>query len=194
MKIRNGFVSNSSSSSFILKFDQFPTSVEETKVMLYGENPPILTNFWDDAISTQKVSEILFRDFKDPVTITLNEMISTVREEIDSFNDHNYVEGFCFVEGTEFADEFDNLYAKIKKFEKTSNKYGKDWDWKTHYDKLDEMSKPMLDLVEKSIRVKYNDDDVFCQMEYGDESGQIFAYIEHGGVLDPFTIQRFSHH
>jgi len=194
MKIRNGFVSNSSSSSFILKLGKLPTSVEETKVMFYGENPPILTNFWDDAISTQKVAEVLFKDFKDPDTMNLNQMISEVKEELGGFDEYSYREGYDFVEGTEFGDEFNKLYDKIKYFEKTSNKYGKNWDWKKHYDKIDEMSKPMLDLVEKAIRVKYNEDDVFCKMEYADESGGIFAYIEHGGVLDPITVQKFSHH
>jgi len=194
MKVRNGFVSNSSSSSFILKFGKLPTSVEETKVMLYGDNPPILTNFWDDAISTQKAAEVLFRDFQNPDTMNINEMISAVREEIDSFNEYNYIEGFSFVEGTEFADKFDKLYVKVKEFDRSSDKYKGNWDWKTHYDKLDKMSILMLDLIEKAIRVKYNENDIFCKMEYSDGDGQIFSYIEHSGVLDPFTIQRFSHH
>ena len=37
MKIRNGFVSNSSSSSFVVAFDKKPETVEELKKLLFGE-------------------------------------------------------------------------------------------------------------------------------------------------------------
>lgn len=37
MKVRSGFVSNSSSSSFILFLEKIPESVEETEQMLFGE-------------------------------------------------------------------------------------------------------------------------------------------------------------
>lgn len=37
MKIRNGFVSNSSSSSFIVSFDKKPSSAEELREILFGD-------------------------------------------------------------------------------------------------------------------------------------------------------------
>jgi hypothetical protein len=195
MKIRNGFVSNSSSSSFILKLDKIPTSVEETRVMLYGENPPLLTTHWeDDAISTHMVSEILFKDFNNAFLMSLNNMINNVEGEINSFNEYNYEEGISFVKGTKYENEFEQLFKKIMETEKRSNKYSDDWNWEKHYDELDELSKPMLELVKKSIREKYNENDIFINVSYSDNDGSVFSYIEHSGVLKPFIVQRFSHH
>jgi hypothetical protein len=195
MKIRNGFVSNSSSSSFILKLDKIPTSVEETIVMLYGENPPLLTTHWgDDAISTQRVSEIIFKDFNNSFLMSLNNMINNVEGEINSFNEYNYEEGISFVKGTKYENEFEQLFKKIMETEKRSNKYSDDWNWEKHYDELDELSKPMLELVKKSIREKYNENDIFINVSYSDNDGAVFSYIEHSGVLKPFIVQRFSHH
>jgi len=37
MKVRNGFVSNSSSSSFIVAWNKKPESVEEVKNILFGD-------------------------------------------------------------------------------------------------------------------------------------------------------------
>jgi len=195
MKIRKGFVSNSSSSSFILKLDKIPSSIEEMKVILFGENPPLLTAHWgDDAILTQRVAQIVYDDIKDAYTMNINSMINSVKTEIGSFNNYNYIEGYGFVKDTEFEAEFKELFQHIKKYEKNSGKYKPDWNLKKYYDELDKLSKPMLVLVEKAIWVKYNENDIFIEIEYGDNDGEIMSYIEHGGVLDFITVQRFSHH
>lgn len=49
MKIRNGFISNSSSSSFILSFKQFPKNVEEMTLLIY-DNKREFKDFNDDDI------------------------------------------------------------------------------------------------------------------------------------------------
>jgi len=60
MKIRNGFVSNSSSSSFIVVWDKKPQSIDEIKNILFGE----LESFsvYGDSIDTIKLSETIFND------------------------------------------------------------------------------------------------------------------------------------
>ena len=58
MKIRRGFVSNSSSSSFIVAFDRLPTTHEEMKFMLFGDK-----KLYEARWSTDQVSEIVWEDF-----------------------------------------------------------------------------------------------------------------------------------
>ena len=60
MKKRTGFVSNSSSSSFIIVFDKEPQSASDIKEMLFGTDD-ILT-YYDYNITTNVASKIIFDD------------------------------------------------------------------------------------------------------------------------------------
>jgi len=62
VKIRNGFVSNSSSSSFLVAFKTQPTSVEHLREMLFGELVHIAQ--YGDPISTQEAAEVVWRDMQ----------------------------------------------------------------------------------------------------------------------------------
>jgi hypothetical protein len=199
MKIRNGYVSNSSSSSFILKLDTIPTTLEETKVLLYGENPPLLTAHWDDdAISTTQVARILLNDIESSHFMDINDIISDIREEV-YFSEYSGEEGRDFVVGTEYIEEFDRIYhnaiQKDKDFHKS--RWDKSYDevnWEKHDDEMKILCEPLYDIMERCIREKYDDSSKFIKVEYSDNDGMVFSYLEHGGVLDKITVQRFSHH
>lgn len=63
MKIREGFVSNSSSSSFILALDTIPKSVEQMHEMLFGEDECMVHVPYgnkDDLVSTMDVAARVF--------------------------------------------------------------------------------------------------------------------------------------
>ena len=51
MKIRNGFVSNSSSSSFIVIFPRAPTSAEDLHELLFGKSHLVIDAYADDVCS-----------------------------------------------------------------------------------------------------------------------------------------------
>ena len=197
MKVRSGFVSNSSSSSFILKFDKVPKTKEEMRILLFGEKPPAFVAHWgDDAVSTEQVANILFKDVEKAHFSGINDLIDSVKSEIEQFGEYTYDDGYGFVEGTEHAKEFDKLYDGISKFEKTVSdiRYKPGFDWQSHSATLNKMSEPMFDLIEKALRERYNESDSFMEVEYSDSDGQIFSYMEHSGILDKIAVQRFSHH
>ena len=66
MKIRNGFVSNSSSSSFVIAFPHKPKSIEETGNMIFGQgynpNERVDYEYNDTGFTKGQVAEKVFRD------------------------------------------------------------------------------------------------------------------------------------
>lgn len=64
MKIRNGFVSNSSSSSFVVIFPTEPKCVEDVKKYLFDEGQEYFTHPYDDdaGFSVDQVAETVWND------------------------------------------------------------------------------------------------------------------------------------
>ena len=79
MKIRQGFVSNSSSSSFIVVFDQKPQSTKELQKILYGDQKTIVSYNDDTRFRTDQLSKIVFDDITNP------ENISSIDKLIEEF-------------------------------------------------------------------------------------------------------------
>ena len=71
MKIRRGFVSNSSSSSFVIAFDHKPKSVEDLKEMMFGKQEWHYTGIYgtgEKDITTQRIAEAVFKDIEKKAT------------------------------------------------------------------------------------------------------------------------------
>lgn len=80
MKIRNGFVSNSSSSSFIVVWDKKPQSIDEIKNILFGELENL--SVYGDSIDTIKLSETIFSD----TDFATYEQIKSEQDSLFQFN------------------------------------------------------------------------------------------------------------
>jgi hypothetical protein len=79
VKIRNGFVSNSSSSSFILFLKKVPESIEETQKMLFDDEELYCSPYGDQSWPTRSVAEIVFKDIKAGI-LTKEDMADSASE------------------------------------------------------------------------------------------------------------------
>lgn len=78
MKIRTGFVSNSSSSSFLVAFKEYPSNAKEVKNLLFGDSD----TYSDYPASI--ISEIVFRDIRREDEILELNLENLCRSLVDS--------------------------------------------------------------------------------------------------------------
>lgn len=167
MKIRNGFVSNSSSSSFVVAFDAKPQSVEELKKLLFGDEE-VYGNPYRYAGSprgwtTQQVAETVYRDLAEQPPMTEEH----VREE---FNEGWLPGAPEFPFGAGFDDDG---RKKLKEWEADHKSY----------------CNAKADEFIASLKGK-----VFFHFSYADEDGSYYSALEHGDLFEKLPHICISHH
>ena len=170
-KIRMGFVTNSSSSSFIIALDKLPTSVEDVKNLLFkhGETsyPALYSN---EVFSIDEVADRVWQEFKDGKSKG-DDYPFNVREAMGGYWDD--------------MPDFYNMYTKGLKFDpkeyrEASNKARKDREaW--------------IDARYKEFKQAHPDKKIVA-LEFSDNDGPLNASIEHGDLFNHLNAKRISHH
>ena len=196
MKIRIGFVSNSSSSSFILAFLRKPRSAAELQKLLFGDMTHI--EWCDNSWTTEDISNTIFNDLKRVKPLSLNKIIDVVKS--------GHFDGMP----TPWMDD-NRLSDQLEKQFKESFPDCGDW---YHPDKI---TNTMARRLARRIRIarskeyeedrratreaaeKYVKEVVLPMMkgkkvftlDYGDDT---HGAIEHGGVFYNIPHVQISHH
>jgi len=178
LKKRSQFVSNSSSSSFILNFDKEIKSKEELKEKLFPNQETLTTfDYWDDSQrtdTTDEVAEYIFNEFK----------ASSENDVLDELtNDYDY--NWKGHEDWEYDKWDKNGYNKTLKIDR--NNWFLKIDTREYKNILRRIeARKDFKQILKSLQHPY-----IIDLE---DKGK-FAYLEYDSeIFDQFLIRKISHH
>ena len=218
MKIRPGFVSNSSSSSFILQFDRAITE-EETLIRALGYDPAnddeIMLDDWDK--TTDKVSNLAKYVFSTMAgnlgCLTYDGIVEVVSSEFDSDtipegHDRKAYEAASQYRWEGYRNTIDAVFKKYEvknPHETLAFTEAKRMAFTLEFNKAQmdfELGRVESDKIATALRNKYipgqikkfyDPNKFYYSAEFSDGDGRLGACAEHY-ALDEFKVMRFSHH
>ena len=172
MKVRKYFVSNSSSSSFIVHFKTIPETLEQMQEMLFGDAVmymhPYPTHYRENSWPVEEIADIVFSEFKDQEPISHEEILE------DLCCGHH---------------EMTPRYDLPRGWRDMSQEEHDEW-YEEHDRKREEASKTFLERFLK----RFPEDAKFFRFSYSDNDGSLGCSMEHGDLFDKVECMRISHH
>jgi len=194
MKIRNGFVSNSSSSNFIIKLDTIPTSEKHLEEILGVENYDNL-EYWGDYIDKKTVVNKIYNDIKQELNKVGNKTIEDIKlsDEIYIYDESDVNEYKEYISD----DKCKEYHILCNKLLKLKDEYHNTYDKfiiRLRWSMSNILTERIVDLIKEGMIKNLSTNSKFIKLTYGDDNGELEGYIEHSDILEPITFKRFSHH
>jgi len=193
MKVRLGFVANSSSSSFLVGFSRIPKTEDELREMMFGDQKGtnVIYGYDEYAWSVEGIVKRVFRDLQNAQPLTESEQIIEVissgsypggRREL--FREH------CDAVLAEYLQAYPGASKQdLHQDEEWREKY-----WAAYHEDFDEDQR-----LEKECAEKYWDAEKYrfegrfiYRFTYSDNSGE--SAFEHGGIFENLPHLVISHH
>jgi hypothetical protein len=177
MKIRNGFVSNSSSSSFVVAFPKKPESVEDVKKMMFGKQEWHYSSIEEIDVPTIDIAEAVFKNIKNDDSSSEKEIYESIRNGWFS----------CYMFEEIFPGYFRSDETKFLNWDKDRDKIEKIWG----------QEKKENDKRAKKITKAFisgNENKYITVMEFSDNDGSFFAMLEHTNIFNRLKHIKTSYH
>jgi hypothetical protein len=174
MKIRTGFVSNSSSTSFIVGFDKKPKTIGQLLDLMFPDYHISSTiSYYDTYTSKTEVVERVWKDMGKQLTSKAVEVF------IDEYADH-----FAYGDVSHSYPEKTEIYDKLR--EKYGDGYYKTEEYREAIGKLEEKEDKMVEerkpkYKEEAHRILDGKKCFF--FEYHDNVGEGESLLEHGNIF-----------
>jgi len=198
MKIRTSFVSNSSSSSFIIAIDKSIKTKDQLKEYMFPNSyyDDIATDldYYDEQLDVATVINRVFNDLKETKKLTKEGIIEEIA--YDGYNTSDIL-----IEAEKQRDEelksFENKHnlksiywsSEDKEVESKRKKLIKSWDKKMDLLYKQEAKKT----YEKKLKEQFAGKNVFI-LSYSDNDGVESALCEHGNIFRNIPHIRISNH
>lgn len=175
MKIRFGFVSNSSSSSFIIGFKKTPMNVDELHTIMFPDGPTDISPY-GESMTSKEVCERVFADMQKQFPNDLNKFIEAgIPYEDDNIPSYHDMEN-------------DPKYWLPGKIKQGPNDLSfRDYDWK----KMSEDRRKLEAEYFLNYQTKHPDL-IWYIFDYADDGGD--GIMEHGGIFANLEGYTVSHH
>ena len=192
MKIRNGFVSNSSSSSFVVAFDKKPKTKEALKKLMFDDKKSV--DYYGDIILVDDIVERVFDDLQGQETLTKDKVVEIISSgSFDGYPERDYNKRSP-------ADKISDKYYKttrqsIHQLDPDSTIYKKyaklrDKEWADQAKEVDIAAAKYLEKIWKDFEGKK-----VYSFEYSDNGGgPLGSAMEHSGIFDYLPHIQISHH
>jgi hypothetical protein len=199
MKTRTGFVSNSSSSSFIIGLSNKPSCVEDVHKELFDtDEVRELEALYDEdeKYTTLDVAQQVYEDVSKQKPTNLDKGKKEILENINSgwfegMPDYNYYD----TESTKFRRKYREETGEEIHYDKTPKDI---WEkYQNIQKKESEERRKELDKAANRLFEKYRDkfaDKKIYFLSYSDNDGSFQAFMEHGGIFDKIPNITISNH
>lgn len=171
MKTRTGFVSNSSSSSFIVGFEakHLPQSVEDMKRLLFDDLEEH-AYYSDQTFSTLELATRVFQDFHGVAPLTEKQILEILR-----------------------LGELEDCLGEIKQpniEDYCLNKEQCEYDWDAYNNDYDASCQKLYDDLIKPLQGELQ----YYLFDYSDNKGDFECCLEHGQIFEPLWHFQISRH
>lgn len=203
MKTRNGFVSNSSSSSFLVALPKGIDSIQELNELLFKYRETITCPYDDEqTFSRDQLSEVILSDLRKDRTKNKTDSQETIISDLSSRYFGNDYYGFS--QDPPFNYEGDKKIGNInKEADELFSKAYKEQD-KEKSNALKDKANALYRSVEKISRefavkdyqqfVNNNKDKEICLFSFSDNEGDLQSLLEHGDTFRAIPHITMSHH